>query len=771
MTSFKVFIYIYLLGGVTFVPLLLVIAFYLLSHEKKDDESGTLEEELLVKVESDFKGGDLDEMKGVNASKQGWVYVTRQFYPHQSDLDKTDDNEENEVDVAIPISDQVTRDKLKKKDKFYAVLKHGNLFLYKDSTPESGPQQVIVLKETFVTIWPRNVSNYINTPLPDGSLFTKKTCISIWKNGSAFLDANGCIQFRKGGPADNFYIYIENNTEKEDWYFALINATKLNFVDSESKRSSRNPALLADELANTAHFKTQDILYLIQILNSNEGQHSSRWFNALIGRLFLSLQQTDTLSNFLKEKIYKKLKKINKPGFLDDFSIERVDVGNSAPLITHPKFLDLTPEGLTKICFNLLYTGHLHMIIATKVNLNFGSRFKKREVTIQLSITVKKISGPLLVLIKPPPSNRIWYSFQSEPLIEIDVEPVVSTRQISYNMITNMIKSKFKEAIKESLVFPFMDDIVFFKTTNELFRGGIWSYDNSTNPDRGVNEGNNGKSNVEQNPKSIIQQNEKDISENITANVPESKGDIFSLDAEQDATSIVEKFSSQNDLNGSHQDINDEIVNTETSRFLDETNPTNVVSKKYFQTGIKKIGKWYKDQVSSVKDNENGEFSDPNLYSAPSELSSGSAIHEKEKSAKTSPASKNTGPEMISSRRAPRSKSSTLHTINTSAPTTVSEDLHSAGMFVHERTSSISSSITMPSPVVESHRRHEKKSAFNLQEGSPKSENTEPNSTLTNEAVNTSQFLHSTHTSETQKSKKRPPPPLPPRSTPYNNAT
>lgn len=57
-----------------------------------------------------------------------------------------------------------------KKHRYFGVLKHGNLFLYKDQTIKD-VKHVIVLGNYFVSIWPRN--------LPEPLLFTKYTAIAL----------------------------------------------------------------------------------------------------------------------------------------------------------------------------------------------------------------------------------------------------------------------------------------------------------------------------------------------------------------------------------------------------------------------------------------------------------------------------------------------------------------------------------------------------------------------------------------------------------------
>ncbi|CCH61864.1 hypothetical protein TBLA_0F03260 [Henningerozyma blattae CBS 6284] len=499
MISFKAFLAIYLFGGITFLPLALIAAYFIhkqlktiqLQEENQLQETKNAEDERLLfeKVSPDFKVGNIEEAKGVEVTQKGWLSVTKVYYYHSSDfMDMINKNDPNlVVDISNhTINDEIVpeRSQLKKKNKFFAILRHGNLFLYRDDNEKNSHLvHAITLQNSFVTLWPRNPNNESS----DGSLFTKRTCISIIRNTDELIDKstnklnfdsltnNSSVTSDSTPSSSNqFFLYFDNNTEKEDWYFKLINASKNN----KTKQKNINPLLDSNLTANTAHLNTRDMLYLIQTLNSTEGQLSTKWLNALIGRIFLSLQQTNTLNDLLRDKLYKKLTKINTPGFLDDFVIEKVDVGNAAPMITNPKLFELSPDGLTKIGFDLIYKGNLTLRIATKAQINLGSRFKQRTISIKLEVKLKEMSGPILIMIKPPPSNRIWYTFQSEPTIDIDVEPIVSSNKLNYNVVTNTIKSKFAVAIKESLVYPFFDDNVFYTTQDDIFRGGIWeNYD------------------------------------------------------------------------------------------------------------------------------------------------------------------------------------------------------------------------------------------------------------------------------------------------------
>ena len=716
MIGLKLFLFIYLLGGITFIPLLLIISFFIYkkwcNSEEAEEDGGDHQPEnglLLVDIDPEFKAGKLEENIGVDVFKQGWLVITNQYYHHPVELMNRGNMEE-----AV-----LQRSQLKKKQRYYTVLKHGNLFLYRSESLKSDLVHAISLRDMFVTIWPRKPGH----ELPDGSLFTSRTCIALFKTSavqwidSGGLDSNqGTLKFASntfdGMPqgsdeqvdlvtsnANQFYLYVDNTSEKEDWYFQLINATKMGTANMQSPLSALNPIISAD----VAHFNTADMLYLVQTINSTKGQLATKWLNALLGRLFLSLQQTDALNNYLLDRVYKKLNKIRKPGFLDDFVIQKLDAGHSVPFITDPKLIELSPEGKLKLSLNLTYKGGLILVIATKGNINLGSRFRQREVPIKLSMTVKEVTGPMEVIIKPPPSNRLWYAFTKDPVLDLDIEPVVSSNKLSYSVITNAIKGKFAEAIKESLVVPFYDDIVFYSTERDVFRGGIWSKKRSSESSPEVKRE---PSSVSPMGTSLSTVSESTLLANydgqdlpqtsqgallnpLTTSTSSLSGGGLKARTIQKATTIKNALKSGSNkktgrifpsYSSSNSGVNlssdDEIngSNAETTGYLmTQTSNDGHLSddlaesstKRIFKTSIKKINKWVKDKATK----DGGDSSDFDDLLQPDDtletasatrnetfgkLTGQSDIYQTEMPRTPENSGKSAVPKMISSRRRPR---------------------------------------------------------------------------------------------------------------------
>jgi len=91
-----------------------------------------------------------------------------------------------------------------------------------------------------------------------------------------------------------------------------------------------------------------------------------------------------------------------------------------------------------------------------------------------LSVTLKRLEGHVLIRIKPPPSNRLWIAFETMPKMELDIEPIVGSRQVIWGPVLRTIEGRIREVIAETLVLPHYDDTPFTDTLYQEFRGGIW---------------------------------------------------------------------------------------------------------------------------------------------------------------------------------------------------------------------------------------------------------------------------------------------------------
>lgn len=304
---------------------------------------------------------------------------------------------------------------------------------------------------------------------PEGELFIKRNALCLTRRVS---ESEKTPDAQVSKP---FYLFSENCSAKEDFYFSLLKNQEQTFT-------------FPGRAPKPKHFDIKNIISLVQKLHSSEDNIHSRWVNAMMGRIFLGVYQTRDIESFINEKITKKISRVKKPSFLTNIVIRRIDTGEAAPYFSNLKLRDLTVEGECVVEADVKYMGNFRIEVAATAKIDLGTRFKAREVNLVLSVMLKRIEGHVLFKVKPPPSNRMWFSFQTMPKMEMTIEPIVSARQITYTVILRQIENRIKEVMAETLVQPFWDDMPFFKTEHKRWRGGIFEGDDAVETADGIVE-------------------------------------------------------------------------------------------------------------------------------------------------------------------------------------------------------------------------------------------------------------------------------------------
>ncbi|KAL2269407.1 hypothetical protein VTJ83DRAFT_1591 [Remersonia thermophila] len=478
------FLLAYFLGGITFLPLLVLVIFahaYLTLPRRPDAErSGSSGADGLVQP-----GDDVELLKAVRKDNAkfrpvhheqnvaaGYFAVCREYTPmgiNAKPIERSTPVGSTTVAAPSPSVYQTMYRSIfdrkqapgpldgkngasqrpkKAGNVFYVVLRHGHLMLFDDE------EQLEV--RHVVSLAHHDISVYSGEDVtPEGELWIKRNAI--------------CLSRRTDGPelgpdtqvSKPFYLFSENCSAKEDFYFALLR--------------NQEETLTAQGRAPTPmRFDVQHMISLVQKLHSSEEHMQTRWLNAMVGRVFLGIHRTHDIENFIRQKLTKKISRVKRPSFLSNISIKAIDTGDAAPYFTNPRLKDLTVEGECGIEADVRYTGNFRLEVAATARIDLGSRFKAREVNMVLAVVLRKLEGHALLRIKPPPSNRIWFSFQQMPKIEMTIEPIVSSRQITYTLILRQIENRIKEVIAETIVLPFWDDTPFFNTEHKKWRGGIF---------------------------------------------------------------------------------------------------------------------------------------------------------------------------------------------------------------------------------------------------------------------------------------------------------
>ncbi|KAK5651297.1 hypothetical protein OQA88_12641 [Cercophora sp. LCS_1] len=481
------FLVAYLLGGITFLPLIVAAVFahahLTLPYRPEVENAGPAPDDLIQ------PGDDADALKAAQGDKDaktkavhheadvaaGYFAVCREYTPMGINAKPIERSTPvGSATVASPspsvyqtmyrsIFDRkstpgpidnhnaVNQRPRKAGNVFYVVLRHGHLMLF-DDDEQLEVRHVVSLAHHDISIYSGE------DVIPEGELFIKRNAICLSrKTDGPELGPDGQL-------SKPFYLFSENCSAKEDFYFALLRNQEQSF--STEKRAP-----------SPIQFDVKNIISLVQKLHSSEEHMQTRWLNAMIGRIFLGIHQTKDVENFIREKLTKKIARVKRPAFLSHIAIKGIDTGNAAPYITNPRLKDLTVEGECGIEADVRYTGNFRLEVAATARIDLGARFKAREVNMVLAVVLRKLEGHMLIKVKPPPSNRLWVSFQQAPKMEMTIEPIVSSRQITYNVILRQIESRIKEVIAETLVLPFWDDTPFFNTEHKKWRGGIFHDD------------------------------------------------------------------------------------------------------------------------------------------------------------------------------------------------------------------------------------------------------------------------------------------------------
>nr|POF05418.1 putative ph domain-containing protein [Quercus suber] len=327
---------------------------------------------------------------------------------------------------------------------FYIVLRHGHLMLY-DSSSQMEVRHVISLAHHSVSLSDGEPGD----PMMDADLFIKRTAIVLTPKTTP----DGLLRQQSARPKP-FYLFSTLCSDKEDFYQALLTTRPVPPV----------PQTIAPEAA----------IKLQSALHSSALTPETRVINALLGRIFLSLHRTPFLENFVRTKIENKIARVQKPAYLAALTVQSIDLGDAAPILSNPRLRDFNISGELTLSLDVRYTGGVKVVIAALAKIDLGSRFKARTIELVLATSVQRVSGHILVRIKPPPANRIWFTFESMPEMDIKVEPVVSQRQITYTFILRAIEERIRGVVGETLVKPNWDDVPFFDTRMQHVRGGIW---------------------------------------------------------------------------------------------------------------------------------------------------------------------------------------------------------------------------------------------------------------------------------------------------------
>ena len=504
---FWVLVIAYVLGGLTMVPLVLLFAVAIIIYTSTpvgdSDPTKPVKAELASSPANSSNGGiKVDEKSGASAAKdlpqtaataqrvmQGWLIARRTFFETQLEGSYVNNMVRSFLDARSKDPKRA-----RPRDTFFAVLKDSVLFLYEDEGTNEYWAAIDMSSHNVSIYYPANdtgdsIGATECTPMLDGELFSRRNSIllrarpseedrvgsktvavppsvtedmavgttdevpeaasenetgasgDIPQEAPKLTDENEAAADQATTREEAFdqtrpwFLFIRGMSQMEDWYLALQHAS------TNSPGVPRLTPLLPV-------FSSTDMDVLVTTLDHQADPIPMRWLNALIGRLFFGVYRTARIEEFIMSRVRRKLAKIKRPSFLTDIMVREASVGSTPPMFSKPMLKELTKEGEASVELGFHYKGEFKIIVEATATINLGPRFKSYAVKILLAIVLKEIDGNLLLRMKTPPSNRIWYAFTSTPKLELEVQPVVSDRQIKWSMILKPIESMLKDAVR-----------------------------------------------------------------------------------------------------------------------------------------------------------------------------------------------------------------------------------------------------------------------------------------------------------------------------------
>lgn len=302
---------------------------------------------------------------------------------------------------------------------YFAVLTEGSLQLYEAEDQETC-LAVTSLQGFLVDIWPHSL-------LLD-EIYRKDFPLRLTNPTGAIL----------GGESSSCFIYAASASEKEDWLIALRRASGGTPASIQQAR---------EQLDFPSFMKSFDAKLQTQKLDG-----TGQLISALLQRVLFNVCKAEEIEQLIREKFVKRTETLPLPFFLGPPALDSVDLGGAAPILGNGQLHSLSHHGELTGSLDVYYPGGLTLQLSLQVTTPV-------VVPIVVRVAVRRLSGRLMLRVKAPPSDRLWFGFYGMPDYDILVEPVVSTISVTWGPVQRAISARIDDFLREFLVMPNMEEM------------------------------------------------------------------------------------------------------------------------------------------------------------------------------------------------------------------------------------------------------------------------------------------------------------------------
>ncbi|KAI3655096.1 hypothetical protein MP228_000476 [Amoeboaphelidium protococcarum] len=259
-----------------------------------------------------------------------------------------------------------------------------------------------------------------------------------------------------------YYIYAPTGIEKEQWFISLNKAS--NRVQTDAYVQSHKNYM-------------DEVISHVDQLNGPSSSTPSvdlMCLNLILGRMWATLCNQQHVNTFIKDKLEKKLARMNKPKFVGDLVIKDLYTGSSLPVFSNIHDVKYDNYGQVSFLANVHYNGRFRIEMETEAKFDVSS-IKSYKVKLLLEWIIEEVRGEVMIKIPPLPSTRIWWAFTQLPFMKNQIRPVVNEQSIKMglNMIKDAFESKIVEAMEDVIVLPNMDEIQIWKCDGSDIEWGV----------------------------------------------------------------------------------------------------------------------------------------------------------------------------------------------------------------------------------------------------------------------------------------------------------